>query len=480
MIATESQIYGTSSVTRREILRMAGVLLASSPTLLEGRPGRTKKKVVVAGAGIGGLCCAYELMKRGHDVTVLEAAGRTGGHVLTLRDYLADGLYVDAGAEHFTQPGYDLYWQYVREFGLPVLAYPRRPNVTRFIGGKMYSKEMLSDPHILKEFDLNQREIDYLARHEWWEFRLLYFAPYLDNFENEYRPFDAKLNHLDQITVTELLQREGASAGAIRLIGGTSSALQALWHAAILKLRGVPLWPPQVFRIQGGNQRMTDAFAARLGERVRLGCPVSAIEHGETGVTVRFREFGKDQKVEADHLVSCMSLVMLRRISVTPDWPEEKSHVIRNTQYYSISRPIFQCRTPFWEKDGISPNLDFDEPSLESVWRMGEEVPTSRGLLIGSAAGSADPEVALATFRRHYPGKSENIEQVRVVSWPLDPWASACERVPFPGELARFWPNVMEPHGRIYFAGAYADNLDWGQEAATRSANRVAEAIDRA
>jgi monoamine oxidase len=28
--------------------------------------------------------------------------------------------------------------------------------------------------------------------------------------------------------------------------------------------------------------------------------------------------------------------------------------------------------------------------------------------------------------------------------------------------------------------GAYADNLNWGMEAATRSANRVAAAIDRA
>jgi len=34
--------------------------------------------------------------------------------------------------------------------------------------------------------------------------------------------------------------------------------------------------------------------------------------------------------------------------------------------------------------------------------------------------------------------------------------------------------------GRVHFAGAYADNLNWGMEAATRSANRVAEAIDAA
>ena len=56
------------------------------------------KKVIVAGGGIGGLCCAYELMQRGHEVTVLEASGRVGGHVRTVRDGLADGLYVDAGA----------------------------------------------------------------------------------------------------------------------------------------------------------------------------------------------------------------------------------------------------------------------------------------------------------------------------------------------------------------------------------------------
>ena len=84
------------------------------------------KKVIVAGGGIGGLCCGYELMKSGHDVTVLEASGRPGGHVRTIRDEYADGLYVDAGAEHFTKPGYELYWGYVKEFDLPYLQDHRR------------------------------------------------------------------------------------------------------------------------------------------------------------------------------------------------------------------------------------------------------------------------------------------------------------------------------------------------------------------
>ena len=84
------------------------------------RHGGRPKRVIVAGGGIGGLCCAYELMERGHDVTVLEASGRPGGHVKTIHDPLPDGLYADVGAEHFTRPGYEQYWKYVEKFGLPV------------------------------------------------------------------------------------------------------------------------------------------------------------------------------------------------------------------------------------------------------------------------------------------------------------------------------------------------------------------------
>ena len=64
------------------------------------------KKIIVGGAGISGLCCAYELMKGGFDVVVMEASGRHGGHVFTGHDGLSDGLYADYGADHITNPGY--------------------------------------------------------------------------------------------------------------------------------------------------------------------------------------------------------------------------------------------------------------------------------------------------------------------------------------------------------------------------------------
>ena len=48
------------------------------------------------------------------------------------------------------------------------------------------------------------------------------------------------------------------------------------------------------------------------------------------------------------------------------------------------------------------------------------------------------------------------------------------------GQLHKFWPEIMKPHGRIYFAGASTDNLNWGMEASTRSAYRAADQIDKA
>ena len=461
-------------VTRRQALTIAGSALLPQTLTRSKAP----KKIVIAGAGIGGLSCGWELVRRGHDVTIVEASGRTGGHVFTFREGLDDGLYADGGAEHFTQPGYERFWSYVKEFNLPHLYYPRRENLIRWIDGQRYTPEMLADRKILAGFGLNNREIEYAISHSFSELASLYYAPYVDSFADEYQPFKAGLNDLDKLTARELFEKDGASAGALRFIGGRGSALQAVWHAAILKIRGVPLFPPKVFRLVGGNQTLPDTFARRLEGRIRMNCPVTAIEHGDSGVRISCRESGRTTQLEGDYLVCAMNAVMLRQIPVKPAWPEDKAYAIGNVPYYSHTRVILQSKTRFWQRDGVSPNMNFPDAALDSVWSASEEVQTARGLLAGTASGAGSADRALATFRKFYPGRTEDIEKAKVVVWPLDPWASACERTAYrPGELSKMWPAHIQPHGRIHFVGAYADNLNWGMEAATRSAYRTAEAI---
>jgi monoamine oxidase len=464
-------------MNRREMLQTGGTALTG---LALQSPG-AKKSVIVVGAGIAGLCCAYELTRRGHRVTVLEASGRPGGHVRTLHDAFADGLYADIGAEHFYYPGYTEYWRYLHEFRLTAIPYPRRDHMLRFFGGQRFTEDDLHSRAVLSKFGFNQPEIDYLTVRPWGELPLLYLQKYVDQISEETNPFLPEVSKLDQFSTADLLKREGASAAALQFFGGSGSALQMIWGAAIKRLRGTDLESKKLFRVKGGNQLMTDAVAARLGDRLHLGCPVTAIVHGPSGVTVTYREFGEPRKLDADYLVSCVSLVVLRQIPVTPPWPDAKAFVIQEMPYYTLTRVVFQSRTRFWKTDRVSPNWMPPDPRLNELWSFADEVNTPRGILLGGSQPGVPAAASVAAFHKLYPGKSADIEQVMVHDWSKDPWAGMCERTPYkPGQLARFWPETTRPCGRIHFAGAYAAHMTWGQEAALDSANRAAGEIDRA
>src|SRR3954466_15557969 len=189
-----------SDLTRRTFIKntaITGLATSIAPNILHAQKENAegaiknsapaKKKVIVAGAGITGLCCGYELMKAGHDVTILEASGRYGGHVFTGRDGLSDGLYTDFGADHITKPGYEKFFEYCEEFNLKVIPYPNAEgsetavdnDALKMIDGKFYTRKMLTDPAILKQFGFNEKEVQFLSQHPWYELESLYLNSYL-------------------------------------------------------------------------------------------------------------------------------------------------------------------------------------------------------------------------------------------------------------------------------------------------------------
>lgn len=494
-----------SNLKRRDFIKntlVAGIASSLPPGLALGRdaaaahPAAVKataspKKVIVAGAGITGLCCAYELMKKGHEVLVLEANGRHGGHVFTGRDGLSEGLYADFGADHITQPGYERFFDYVKEFNLTVLPYPNAEGseakldgqALKMIDGVFYRREQLAEAPVLKKLGFNDSETSFLKTNPWYELKSLFLNSYIDKFKEEQQPFGIGYDALDNVSINEIFKKEGASPAALRFIGEEdTSALYYLWRLGSMKHRGIPLSEGDTFHVKGGNQELPNAFARRLAHRVLLKHPIVSIRHSETGITVSYKEYGYPTPKEetADYLVNCIPLRVFRNIPVTPALSPQKQYVMDNLGYSSHPFYVFEASSKFWLADGLqSINMEFEHSDISSIWQETNEVDTGRVVLKAFGPGGISPQRVLAAFRKLYPGKRDTIEQVLTVDWTKDLLSPACEMEAFPiGEMHRFWPEIQKPNGRIYFAGTYADNLSRGMESCIRSAQRVAHDID--
>ncbi len=143
---------------------------------------------------------------------------------------------------------------------------------------------------------------------------------------------------------------------------------------------------------------------------------------------------------------------------------------------------VFEASTKFWLDDGFkSINMEFEHPDISSIWLETNQVDSSRSHFKSLWALAASlPNVFWQHSGRYTPGKHDTIEQALTFDWTKDKFAPACEMEPFPiGEMHKFWPQLMMPEGRIYFAGTYADNMSRGMESCIRSAQRVAQEIGK-
>jgi monoamine oxidase len=111
------------------------------------------------------------------------------------------------------------------------------------------------------------------------------------------------------------------------------------------------------------------------------------------------RKDGRNQELDGGYLVCCMNAIVLRQMRVEPAWPEVKAYAVANIPYTVETRLIFQSATKFWKKDGYTGNMSFGNP-VGDMWPMADDVPTPRGLLIGTSPASMTVKIADATFRK--------------------------------------------------------------------------------
>ncbi len=93
-----------------------------------------KKKIAIVGAGVMGLTLAYELMKKGYEVTVFEKDDRLGGMSASF-DF--DGLMVERYYHFFCKPDIPIF-ELLEELGIDHLLKWKETKMGFFYEGKLY------------------------------------------------------------------------------------------------------------------------------------------------------------------------------------------------------------------------------------------------------------------------------------------------------------------------------------------------------
>ncbi|MGH9139820.1 MAG: flavin monoamine oxidase family protein [Vicinamibacterales bacterium] len=459
------------ALTRRAFLaRSAAAAMAATVAPRPSASAVGPQKVVVIGAGLAGLCAAFELVNGGHDVSIFEARTRPGGRVHTLREPFADGLYAEAGAMTISS-SHALSLRYARLFELRLvdvnaaagafITYINGQRVNRPASARQYFGDALASASGADAAD--------------WP--------------------PPSLREYDAITVGELWRRNGASAetlavlrlGFLGLLGDGIDAVSAL---NALRETGLRLPGDTHYRIDGGNDRLPKAFAVRLRERIHYGAPVVHIAHDHASVQVTVKDGSGLHQLAADRLVCAVPYTTLRDVEISPAFSPLKQRAIQEALSTSVTRTFMQCRTRFWTKDGLSGGAATDLP-VTSLGHVTGDQPGPRAILESYTAGAIARRLAgmpiaerldfvVDQSSRIFPELRAAFEGGTSVSWGDDPWSKGAYAWFKPGQLAVLPPRAAEPEGRIHFAGDHTSALPGWMQGALASALRVVEEIHHA
>jgi monoamine oxidase len=402
----------------RHLLTAAGLTVAPLDRLPFGQweiaSAQQPRRIIIVGAGLAGLAAAYELVKTGHEVIVLEAQSRPGGRVYTLRDPFSDGLYAEAGAARIPD-AHDLTRGYATDFGLQLV--PFQPNQA-------------------PETRPNQKQQDL-----------------------------------------------GPSAQPGGALGSAVWSDDSLVGSFDKSEAGSPI---QSFdKIDGGNDRLAAAFAARLGNRIRYAAPLVRIEQDERGVRAVVQGVRGTEVVPGDLLICAIPFTVLRGIHVSPAFSSAKRQAIEQLNYSAATRIFLQSATRYWVKSGKSGFALIDQMQIFDA-TFGQ--PGKRGIMmlytladLARRLERMKPDqrmqYGLAEAERVYPGMNSNFESGISWCWGEAPWARAAFAVYLPGQMTTLYPIAVQPEGRIYFAGEHLSSWPGWMQGALASGLRAAREV---
>lgn len=493
--------------SRRQFLRRAGYAVGSAAVTtlvpLDNLYALTsqaqKQRVIIVGAGLSGLCCAYELEQLGHEVVVLEAdANHIGGRVRTAR--LENGQYGELGAMRIPAV-HNLTRYYIRQFGLSLRKFVQsNPEGFYFIRGQRV--RVKDEIQLNQLFTLSPSETS-LSIFDNWNNSVLKILESLtpEELDDLRNPVfkTAKIRALDQLSLEAVFKQAGMSPEAIELLSsawGFETSLQTAF-TTILREEHEAIWAGDFDEVVGGLDLLPQAFAARLRTKPKQGCVVTKIEQNSftKKAAATYQEQGEEKRVEGDFLICTLPLGVMSRVQFLPELTGPKLRAMRQVTYDSSTKVLATARQRFWEtEEGIYGGGTYTDLPVGIAYYPSDNV-TAKDATVSAAPAtilasytwgqqarrlaavphSERAKVVIENLARVHPQLLQPgmVQQTASMAWDNHPYSSGAFAWFSPGQHETLYQHLIAPEGRLFFAGEHASLTPTWQQGALESAQRV-------
>ncbi|MGP8100868.1 MAG: flavin monoamine oxidase family protein [Candidatus Cybelea sp.] len=466
-----------------------GVSASAIPPVRDGR-------VVIVGAGVAGLTCAYRLRQAGIACRIFEANDRIGGRTWTLRNYFAEGQIAEHGGE-FISIGQVEVQRLARELGLQLVNLNRHEP-----GHDIYFFH--GEPYTVAE----ARE-DYSAHVR----KPLHAALLATGYPTKYNQFTSAGRALDHTSVAEWIEANvpdgrRSKIGALLAnacvgeYGGDPEVQSALNLIYLLGFEG----PHQLnvdgtdeaLHIVGGNDQLAARMAAALPDgTIELNSALVALRARSDGsATCTFASGGRTYDVVAERVCLAIPFTTLRNVELRhAGFSALKRIAIDNLDLGTNAKLHMQFKRRLWNQEHYD-GSSYVEFAYQESWDVSAAQPGEYGILVGfpggrhgvlpgAAHGPAPKRIADAYVReldRLYPGVAKLYTGVAYLDdWKRDPWHHGAYSYYRVGQYTRFAGIEPVPEGNVFFAGEQTSYNDMGYiNGAVISGERAAHEIARA
>ena len=482
-------------VSRREFVRRAGLAaaamaFASPAAAMAG--GNRRARVVVVGAGLAGLTCAYRLKQAGVIATLYEASSRLGGRCWTRRGDFADGQIAEHGGE-LIDTAHVRVRRLAKELDLTlddlITSQGEGTEDFYYFDGEPYSvAEATRD--FAPVFPTLAQDV---AR-----------APF-PTLYNRYTPHGAQL---DQMSVADWIEanvpggrraRFGQlleAAYTIEYGAETSqqSALNLVYLLGYSRLTPLSIFgeSDERYHIRGGNDQVVSQLATQLNSQINTGSGLVAVQLKSNGTyTLTFQNDARLFEVTADKVVFALPFSILKlAVDLTKaGFSPLKQKAIQELAIGSNTKLHLQFTNRPWTKLGNNGNT-YADTGYQATWDVTRAQAGQSGILVDYTGGNVSDTFRNGTPMQHAQRFLAQITPVlsgltgtwngraTVDYWPANPYSRGAYSYWQVGQYTGFSGIERAPEGNAHFCGEHTSIVAQGYlEGAVESGERAASEI---